>query len=1029
MQKHPDLTRERIAHCIPRIFRLVYTQLTPLQAECAVTPEPVPWPQMRRLSFRPIRPGRAWGKNFDCAWFRFRGVVPAAMRGAEVVALINVGGEACVFDAAGNPVQGLTEKTDTGVNLEMPKRQVKLFKAARGGERVRLTVEAGANQLWGAKPRAVFAQADLAVFNRDAWDLLFDFTFLFDLLQVLPENSRRRHLLLRALNEAANALGDGSRPELRRSRACLRPELERPASASALEVSAIGHAHIDTAWLWPLRETVRKCGRTFATALRLMQEYPEYRFGASQPQLYQMVKDHYPGLYRRIRQAVRQGRWELQGAMWVEADCNIPSGESLVRQLLHGKRFYRREFGVDVANLWLPDVFGYCAQLPQLLRRSGVDFFMTQKLSWNEFNKLPHNAMIWRGLDGSSVFTHFLPNDNYNCNAMPRDLIKFETHNRDNDRLDYALCLYGIGDGGGGPGRGHIERLRRARNLEGLPRFIMEPASAFAAKAQRNARDLLTWSGELYFENHRGTYTTQARMKQRNRRLEFALREAECLWALAGLDRYPSETLDGLWKTLLLNQFHDIIPGSSIARVYREAHEQYDRLELSLSQLLTDGERWYAAAVNTRGVEGPLVVRNSLSWEREDTVLVPGAAAGFAFFDLSGAPLLAQPVATAAGPAALVRVKTPALGHTVISRRRRPAPPAPSSLRASPERLENDLLQIEFAADGTLRRIYDRLARREVLAAGGGGNRFCLYEDRPTKFEAWNVDIFYMEKPPTHPRCVSRAVLENGPLRATVRLTLEDRRYRVVQDVSLTEGSRRIDFRTWIDWAETERSLRVCFPVNVQALEASYEVQFGHVRRPTHQNTSWDVARFEVVAHKWADLSQPDYGVALLNDSKYGHQILGNCISLHLLRSPTSPDATADRHEHTFTYALLPHPGDMAHSEVIRRAYELNAPLRAAPTGSHPGAWPATCSLLQIDAPAAIVETVKKAEDAPALIVRLYEALGTDAAATLTLPRPIRRAEEVNLLEEEPVRLRTQGRRVSVSLRPFEVKTLRLTLG
>ncbi|MBD3646177.1 MAG: alpha-mannosidase, partial [Pseudomonadales bacterium] len=446
---------------------------------------------------------------------------------------------------------------------------------ARGNEKVSLLFDVGANHLMGRQRNCEFRLAEVCVLNHEALTLYHEFRFLELLMLELDESSRHGQLVLRCLNDVCNMVTDFTDEEIAAARQRLGKELSRPAKDSALRVSAIGHAHMDVAWLWPLRETVRKCARTFSTALRMMEEYPDYHFGASQPQLYQMIKDAYPSLYRDIKKAVAGGRWEVQGGMWVESDCNIPSGESLVRQVLHGKRFFMKEFGIEVDFLWLPDVFGYSAALPQILKKSRINYFTTHKLNWNQFNKFPHHTMHWQGIDGTGIFAHFMAGNDYNVPCTPRAFMNYERENRDGDRTGHALCLYGIGDGGGGPGRTHIEWAQLARDLEDLPRVTMEKAADFFPRAERDANDLMTWVGELYFEYHRGTYTTHGLVKKMNRRLELLIRDVEIAWSQLPARDYPAGELDRLWKVILLNQFHDIIPGSSITLVYEEAHAQY----------------------------------------------------------------------------------------------------------------------------------------------------------------------------------------------------------------------------------------------------------------------------------------------------------------------------------------------------------------------------------------------------------------------------------------------------------------------
>lgn len=1034
MQKHQQLTERRINQAGLRIFKTISRNPHPLSASYHPSKEPLTFKEAQGQHFKPISLAQEWGRNFSCAWFHLSGQVPLSMRGKPVVALVDLEGEGCVFDKGGSPWQGLTPHYDDRQGgLLGPKKEIKLYQQCRGGEDISIFIDAGANQLLGGNRSSHLQQAEIVEFNETAWKLYHEYRFLEMTMLALDDTSRHKQLILQSLNDVCNLLGQYSQRELKQARQRLKVELNRRAKDSALQVSAIGHAHIDVAWLWPLRETVRKCARTFSTALRMMEEYPDYKFGASQPQLYQFVKDHYPKLYRQIKKSIEANRWEVQGGMWVESDCNIPSGESFIRQILHGKRFFMKEFGIEVDHLWLPDVFGYSAALPQILKKSRIDYFTTHKLNWNQFNRFPHHTMQWRGLDGTEIFAHFLAGNSYNVACTPQNFINFESENRDSARSDHALCMFGIGDGGGGPGRSHVEWTRLAADFEDLPKVKMEFARDFFTKAEASARDLLSWDGELYFEYHRGTYTSQALCKRMNRKMELLARDTELAFSHLPLSRYPAKSLDQVWKIILLNQFHDIIPGSSIGRVYAEAHSQYEQIQQTLNSLLEQADTAWVKSVDTRDFINPWVVRNSLSWDRQTAVVVPRSRSK-RWQDGHGRQLLSQP--TKGGM--LVEVEIPAMGHTVLGNL--PGKTLKNSksgvtgltaadIKVSARRMENDLLRIQFARDGTLDGIYDKQLKREVLAAGAKGNRFCLFEDHPLAFDAWDIDVFYLETKPSHPQLVSTSVEQSGPLRSTLLQVWEADRYRIEQRISLTRNSRLIEFDTRIDWREAAHMLRVEFPVNIRATEANYEIQFGHVARPTHMNTSWDMARFEVLAHKWADISQPNYGVAIINDCKYGHHIHNNLISLNLLRSPKSPDPEADMHSHEFRYALMPHPGDHITAQVPQRAYEFNVDARVLPTTPRRGSKPLNYSLMSVDAGNVIIDTVKKSEDGRDLIVRCYEAFGMDCATKMAFGFSARQVEEVDMLEENGESLQLRDNQVELIFTPFEIKTLRVEQG
>lgn len=1028
MLKHRDLTVRRIGRFTRRLQNYIYTNPRPLKLSYLYSKEPIAFREARKGKFKAISVGTEWGTQFDCAWFQIKGIVPKSFRGRNVVAIIDLGGEACLFSKTGKPLQGLTAKfPESHGGFIGSKKEIKLFEQAKGGEVVDLMLDAGANLLLGQQRICEINKAEICEFSETAHKLYHEYRFLEMFMQALPEDSRQGQLILRSLNDVCNMISEFSEAEMTKARERLSVELKRPAVDSALSVTAIGHAHMDVAWLWPLRETVRKCGRTFATALRMMEEYPDYHFGASQPHLYQMTKDNYPALYKEIKAAVKAGRWEVQDGMWVESDCNIPSGESFVRQVLHGKRFYQQEFGIDVKHLWLPDVFGYSAALPQILKQSGIDYFTTHKLNWNQFNQFPHHTMYWQGIDGTKIFSHFMTGNDYNVPSTPQSFMNFESKNKDGDRTDHALCLFGIGDGGGGPGRTHIEWTKLAENLQGLPKVTMEKAADFFPKAEANSRDLLTWVGELYFEYHRGTYTTQALVKKMNRRLELLIREVEFSFSRLPhrmASRYPCKQLERIWKVILLNQFHDIIPGSSITRVYDEAHIQYREAEKELTKLLEQADSLYAKSIDTGNVEGAIVLSNSLSWDRYAVVKLAGEKRT-KWESAEGSPLISQRVKGGV----MVAADVPMMGAAIIYATEKMAV-VPNALSVSELSLENEVFRIDLHPKGGIRRVFDKQQKREVLN-GGRGNHFSLYEDLPLDYEAWDIDAYYLEKEPSHPELISSEVVDQGPLMVSVKQVYRAGSYSIVQFIKLySQGnsqSRLIEFETEIDWNESQKMLRVDFPVNVYASEANYEIQFGHVARPTHSNTSWDMAKFEVVAHKWADISQPNYGVAILNDCKYGHRIQGNTISLNLLRSPLSPDPKADRHKHQFKYAIYPHVGTHIEARVVNVASEFNVPARFIKAIPSAGELESVGSFISCSSDNVIIDTIKQAEDGQDIIIRMYESAGIDCNVDITTGSKYQQICEVDLMEQNEKRQKTKnkGQTVKLKFTPFQIRTLK----
>ncbi|MFH1742920.1 MAG: glycoside hydrolase family 38 C-terminal domain-containing protein, partial [bacterium] len=944
-----NLKKRDLPRIKDRIQSAMYTPVAELNATAWITPEPVPYSKRRSGRKVDMKPGKKWGNLFDCAWFHFTGRVPSQAAGKKVVLLIDLNGEACVVDSKGNPIRGLTNVNSVfDRELGEPgKRVVQFLRRAKGGEKVDLWADAGCNDLFGTlQENGTLNEAVIAVCNQEMRALYYDFEVLHELMIQLPADRARHQRILFKLEEAAHCLREFTEEEAKAARAVLAPELAKKNGDPSLTISAIGSAHIDLGWLWPIRETFRKGARTFSTVLELLGRYPDSIFGASQPQLYQWMKDLYPHLYKRIKKRISEGRWEPLGAMWVEADANVSGGEALVRQILYGKRFFRDEFGWDVKIAWLPDVFGFSAALPQLFIKSGVEYFMTTKMSWSQFDKHPHHTFFWEGIDGSRVLTHMPPEDSYNSSAAPRAITKIERAFHDKGISDRCLMIFGIGDGGGGPGAEHLERLQREKNLDGLAPVVQETSDEFFQRIARDTSKYQTWTGELYLERHQGTYTTQARNKYYNRKLELALRELE-FWSsismLGTKKNYPSREVDRIWKEMLLYQFHDILPGSSITRVYDESLERYRDMLKEVDDLTAKSQNTVLGKIDTSGMKNPIVVTNSLSWKREEWLQFGRR---------------------------WVKVSVPSMGYTTIDTSL--AAEKPVKGNATPKLLENDLLRIRFAKDGTIESIFDKEHQREAIAGGESANNLNVYEDTG---DAWDIPIYYDKKTPGYFQLDSVTARVDGP-RAIVKQIRTFGESKLVQEIILTEGSRRIDFVTEVDWRESNKMLRASFPLSVRSTEATCDIQFGQIKRPTHSNTSWDMGKYEICAHKWIDISQRDYGVALLNDCKYGHRVHENILDINLLRSPTHPDPKADRVRHRFTYALFPHAGDPYSGGVVRAGYELNVPLKSVAVKSSKGALPVENSFIQVDAENIIVEAVKKAEDSNNVILRLYEAHG-----------------------------------------------------
>ncbi len=841
----------------------------------------------------------------------------------------------------------------------------------------------------------------------------------------LHEDDPARGRLLTALDDAFLQLdtrephGDAFYASVPGALEQLRKEVERCGTPLPVQLFASGHAHIDVAWLWPLGQTRRKAERSFSTVLRLMEEFPEYHYTQSQPQLYDFVRQDQPELFSAIQKRVEEGRWEITGGMWIEADANLSGAESLARQFLLGRRFYRKYFGDrETPVMFLPDVFGYSAALPQLIHEAGMRYFFTIKIGWNQYNRVPYDSFWWQGLDGTRVLTHFSTSPDltgthastYNSFAVPEQVLGCWRTLKQKELQDNVLMLYGHGDGGGGPTREMLENLREMRSLAATPQVRQASVGAFFQRLEEQSARFPVWDGELYLELHRGTYTSQSRSKRANRKSEVLLHDAEFMasWAWVG-DRaggYPTGGLSRAWELVCLNQFHDILPGSSIAEVYVESLAQYREVE----QLATHA--FQSAFERLSGeLGGELVLVNPCPFSNPDPVLwrgKPPQAAGVCVQEVEGGCLLA------------VEQDLPAYGMVPLGKGK-PVPfGLPGAQAVTSHVLENLFVRVELDDNGDVARIYDKVAGREVLAAP---TALQLFEDRPLNWNAWDVDIYYDERVWTASPADSVAIVESGPLRATLEVRRQLFNSTLVQRISILYNSKRIDFDCTVDWRERHVLLKAAFPVQVHASQATFEVQWGQVQRPTHRNTSWDWARFETCAHKWIDLSEGNYGVSLMNDCKYGHDVHGNVLRLSLLRSPSEPDPQADAGEHRFAYSLLPHSGPVGWP-TVSQAYRLNDPPRAMKGRGGTASPPR--QLVGSSAVEVIVETIKRAEEGDALIVRCFESQRTRGRVALSFDFEVAEAWRVDLLEENPRPVRVEGRTVFYEYRPFEIFTLKV---
>ena len=910
MQKHLDLTRQRIQKFATRLTEHFYPLRAPVQLQVYSAPGRISYAEALQGEYRPAAVGEKFGPLWSTHWFKIDLEIPANWGGREVHLLWDSSSEACLWQD-GTPLQGLTGSFTHG-GPEPIRTEFCLAKAATGGEKFAFQIEMACNGLFGLDHEAnnprigELRQAEIAVFDRTAWDLYWDLKVIADMALYLPANTPRAGQALAAANEMVNAILLDEPATWPAARAIAARFLSARNGDSQHNLSAVGHAHIDTAWLWPLAETKRKCVRSFSSALVYMDAYPEYKFVCPQAQQLAWIRDEYPALYSRLVEKVDNGQFVPVGGTWVEPDCNLPSGESLVRQFLYGQRFFEAEFGQRCREFWEPDVFGYSGALPQIMKLAGIDYFLTQKLSWNQFNKPHSHTFLWEGIDGSRILTHFPPADTYNSLANVEEVLYNVSNFKDHERANESYLLFGYGDGGGGPTLGMLEQLRRMQDVDGLPRTQIRAPQEFFARCAADLKDPLVMVGELYFELHRGTYTSQAWIKKLIVRLNFYCERQRYShpWPWSHKDLITQrQALQKLWKRILTNQFHDIIPGSSIGEVYVDSTQDYEFVLSQAAVLHKNALHALTPPNPSPDTSHPKVlVFNALAFPRTEVVDLPeGQGLG-----LVSAPPLGYAIQTPASAVEPVRLTETESGFC----------------------LENNLLKAEFNRQGGLTSLIHKPSGRESIEPGQAGNTFVLYEDLPNDWDAWDVDIFHLEKKLPLNGAQSAEVVESGPLRVSIAFeyTLSSKSS-LRQVVSLDALSGQLVFDCEVDWYERQKFLKVEFPLNLRASFATYEIQFGHLQRPTHFNTSYDLARFEVPAQKWADLSEPDFGVALLNDCKYGYAAHGNILRLSLLRGPTHPDPEADQGRHQFRFALYPHMGSPQSAGVTEAAYRFNVPL------------------------------------------------------------------------------------------------------
>jgi alpha-mannosidase len=987
--------------------------------------------------------GGLWGGYDKIAWFRACVSIPKEWRDEKLILRFLIG-----------PRDGYASTAETQLYVNgFPLQAIDVWheEAWLPPEYAQLDDIVIALRAWNGiyltPPQRRFKEASLIRVDQPTERFYYLTNTLLKSVQQLDENDLRRTRLLELLNRTfvgVNFFEPRSASYYQSIAEALEQLTEglRDLQVGEIKpsVNAIGHSHIDMAWMWRSHHTREKARRTFSTMLHLMRQYPEFQYLHSTPQLYQFVKQDDPELYARVKEKIASGQWEVTGGWWVESDTNLAGAESLVRQVLFGKRFIRREFGLDCKVLWMPDTFGFSWVIPQLMRKSGMEYFACSSIHWSKFNRFPHDTFHWRGMDGSEVLVTFFtaPGEtiknhyNYNGLANPYDVKTAWEHYRQKDVNTELLMPFGWGDGGGGPTREMLEAIRAQADIPGIPRVrIGKVEPYFARLAERlEKKQIPVWDDELYLEGCHGVYTSQSRNKRLNRQAEMLYHDTEWLCTLAdtltGKEVYPQSELNAGWEIILHNQFHDVLPGTSIPQVFEDSHAEYVRAQKIGQEALAQAQETVASRV--RADAESVIIFNSLAWSRPGLVELPWSETlmGKTLSTGDGQLLLSQTVDSGEQKKLLLEAgPVPSLGYRMF-------PLADlsqldtSELTITPSLLENRFYRLTLNEHGQITSLFDKNNQREILTAPG--NVLQIFEDRAMNGEAWEFDIFYQDKMRQLDALAEAVVEETGPVRGVLKLTWRFANTTIIQRLTIYRNCPRIDFRTELDWHEHQILLKAAFPVNVRATRATYDIQFGSIERPTHWNTSFDTAHYENPAHKWVDLSEGNYGVALLNDCKYGYDVKNNLLRITLHRSPTEPDETADQGHHEFTYSLLPHAGTWRESDVIQEAYALNDSLMAqlVPANTQ-GDLPTAYAWAKVDTNHVVLETVKKAEDENAWIVRVYECKQYRSnAVTITFGQSITKAVECNLLEEDEAPVSYQGHQLAFAVRPFDIKTFKI---
>ncbi|MFW5994141.1 MAG: alpha-mannosidase [Halanaerobiaceae bacterium] len=1006
--------------------------------------------EINQLEFREIAQGEDWGEEWSSAWFKAEYEINKYYKDKKLLLAADLGGESLVY--IDELAAGAIDREHNAIPLQGSELEAGLHQVliqTYCGHQVPAYFKPGPTDIDRNKIAnsesiyeipSTFNYIKLVERNQAAWNLYYDLAALLGTAREQDENSLRYNQLIKKLSQAVDLIDWETENKVKRNKQfraaadLIKAELEKKNSPSTPSLNLIGHAHIDVAWLWPLKETRKKAGRTFATQLRMLKEYPEYLFLQSQPQLYQYLEEDYPEIFNRILTEISNNSWEPEGGMWVESDTNLTSVESLIRQFLYGKKYFNDKFGVESKVLWLPDVFGYSGNLPQIMAGCEVDYFITSKIGWNDTNRFPYDLFRWQGIDGSEVLTHFIKTT-YNGEVDPHSVQQIWREFSQPEASDKVIHSIGFGDGGGGITMEHLEYARRQQDLEGQPKLEFGSIRDFMAELNENREEYPTWQGELYLEYHRGTYTSQALTKWYNRKLEIKLRNAEVLAVMArsnGLD-YPAREFENCWKDLLVNQFHDILPGTSIAEVYQDTLKMYQEIDEKLDDIIENSIRNLS---EDKGDREYINVWNLLTNERDRIIRLDNSDIGAEMIiDQAGRILPvqkvedeiifkpAEPLPGLGSRNYIITEKTSDLkesyknieGLVKISE---------TSDEDSLYRIINNKLELIIDSYGRIKSLYDRDNEREITKKTDSLNQLILAEDIPRNWDAWDIEDYYLDKAENVKPDYEIEVIAAGPLEVRIRFTGRlGENSEIIQDLIIQADSSRVDFETEINWQERHRLLKAVFPLDIHTDQAVYEIQGGYLKRPTHNNTSWDRAQFEVPGQRWAALEEPDYGVALLNDSKYGYQAIKNRLMLTLLKSSTGPDRQADQGCHQFIYSVFPYQGDVSNGKVNREARDLNNNLLISRGRSicKEGLFKLTPASEGIE-----LLALKESENNGDLIIRLNETTGRRQSVKIKFSKRFQEIKETNMLENDQVLIANNTDEIKVEFRPFEIKTFKL---